>query len=82
MEVLVIASIASLSYLIILCKIFGLGFVVRTQVLWDLLFTFGIPMLCIGTYKGMATAFLSGIIFSVVLSFIGLLTPKPREHQL
>ncbi|OUU25248.1 MAG: hypothetical protein CBB97_10170 [Candidatus Endolissoclinum sp. TMED37] len=73
MEVLFLSFVCSLSYLIILCKIFSLKFVCKTQVLWDIVFTFGMPVLFTGTFSGMATAFISGVIFSIITLFLSLL---------
>jgi hypothetical protein len=79
MDVLLISFITSLSYLIILSKVFSLSFVIRTQILWDVLFTFGVPMLFIGTYSGMVTGVLSGIMFTLMLSFVSLLSGQNRK---
>jgi hypothetical protein len=73
MEILFLSFICALSYLIILCKIFSLKFICRTQVLWDVLFTFGLPMLFVGTFSGMATAFISGVLFSAITFFLSML---------
>jgi len=56
-----------------LCKMFSINFICKTQVLWDCVFTFGMPMLFIGTFSGMATAFISGIIFSVITYYLSIL---------
>jgi hypothetical protein len=73
MEVLFLSFICALSYVIILCKIFSLNFLAKTQVLWDILFTFGTPVLFLGTFSGMATAFISGLLFSIITFFLSLL---------
>jgi len=78
MEILFISFIAALGYLIILCKLFSAEFVARTPLLWDILFTLGVPLLFLGTFSGMATAFISGIIFSAMTAFLGVLHP-PRK---
>lgn len=69
MDTLFIAFIAALGYLIILCKVFSPKSVAKSHVLWDVVFTLGIPLLFLGTYSGMVTAFLSGIMFSA-MSFV------------
>lgn len=81
MEILFISFIAALGYLIILCKLFSAEFVARTQLLWDILFTLGVPLLFLGTFSGMATAFISGILFSAMTAFLGVLNP-PKQHKL
>ena len=82
MEILVLSLITAVSYLVVLCKVLGLRFLVKTQVLWDVLFTVGVPLLFIGTFSGMATGVLSGLLFSVMLSFISMLTGYNRKVDL
>ena len=77
MEIIFLAFVCMLSYLFILCKIFSLRFVCKTQVLWDILFTFGIPFLFMGTFSGMAVAFIAGLLFTITVWFLSsLITPK------
>lgn len=52
---------------------FSLKFVVKTQVIWDIVFTFGMPVLFTGTFSGMATAFIAGIMFSCITYFLSVL---------
>ena len=76
MDVILISFICSISYLIVLLKMFGLNFIARTQLVWDMLFTFGIPFLFLGTYSGMATAFLSGVFFSIMTFILDVVVPR------
>ena len=78
MEVIFISFICAISYLIILAKLFSLSFIIRTQVFWDLVFTFGLPALFMGTYSGMATAFIAGVLFSIMTFFLSILMPQPK----
>ena len=82
MEILVLSFITAISYLVVLSKLFGLSFILRTQVMWDVLFTIGVPLLFTGTFSGMATGVLSGLLFSLMLSFISLLTGHNRKVEL
>lgn len=85
MEVLFLSFICAISYVIILCKIFSLHFLAKTQVVWDILFTFGTPVLFLGTFSGMATAFISGLLFSIITFFLSLLVedkPLINWHRL
>ena len=82
MEILVLSAITAVSYLVVLSKVLGLRFLVKTQVLWDVLFTVGVPLMFIGTFSGMATGVLSGLLFSVMLRFISLLTGYNRKVDL
>jgi len=78
MDILFLSAISAISYLLILCKAIGVSNVVRFQVPLDLLFTFGMPCVFLGTYSGMATAFISGVLFSIVTFFLSVLMPKPK----
>lgn len=73
MEILFLSFVCAISYIIILCKIFSLHFLAKTQVLWDILFTFGTPLLFYGTFSGMATGFIAGLLFSIITFFLSLL---------
>jgi hypothetical protein len=83
MDLLIIAFIAALGYLIILCKLFSPQFVSKTQVLWDVLFTVAVPILFLGTFSGMTTAFLSGVIFSGMTFVLSLChnTKRPKRFK-
>lgn len=79
MEILFLSFLCALSYIIILCKIFSLSFIAKTQVFWDLLFTLGVPFLFIGTFSGMSTAIITGVLFSMITFFLSLLVEdKPK----
>lgn len=81
MDLLLIAFIAALGYLIILCKIFSASFIAKTQVIWDMIFTLGVPMLFLGTFSGMSTAFLSGVIFSAMTFILSqCITPTTQSR--
>jgi len=82
MDLLIISFIAALGYLIILCKLFTPEFVARTQVLWDILFTLGVPVLFMGTFSGASTAFLAGIWFSVMTFVLGIMHPTKKERMI
>ena len=65
MGIFTIAIFAALGYYIILYKILGRKKLKKTQTIWDVLFTLGIPLLFIGTFSGLATAIIAGVIFSI-----------------
>jgi len=78
MEILFLSFLCALSYIIILCKIFSLTFIARTQLFWDVLFTLGVPFLFIGTFSGMSTAIITGVIFSMITFFLSILVGKQK----
>lgn len=70
MEILFIAFLAAIGFLIILWKAIGRKRLAQTQVFWDVILTLGLPILFIGTFSGMATAIIAGIIFSVLTAIL------------
>ena len=72
MEYIIISFLTATGKLIILCKLLGPGRCVKIQVWLDILFTFLVPILLIGTLGGAIIAVLSGIWFTVLLWFLSL----------
>jgi len=70
MSILAIAFFTAIGYFIIVWKMIGIDRLKKTQVLWDILFTLGLPILFIGTFSGLATAVLAGVMFSVFTSLL------------
>tara|TARA_R110002020_G_C15706034_1_gene721437 strand:+ start:76 stop:300 length:225 start_codon:yes stop_codon:yes gene_type:complete len=70
MSILGIAFFTAIGYFIIVYKMLGREKLVKTQLLWDILFTIGLPILFIGTFSGLATAVLAGVMFSVFTSLL------------
>tara|TARA_R110001583_G_scaffold117970_2_gene269110 strand:+ start:1916 stop:2140 length:225 start_codon:yes stop_codon:yes gene_type:complete len=70
MSILAIAFFTAVGYFIIVWKMIGIPRLKKTQVLWDILFTIGLPILFIGTFSGLATAVLAGVMFSVFTSLL------------
>jgi len=61
--------------------VFSLTFVIRTQVMWDVLFTLCIPVLFLGTFSGLCTAFLAGFFFTLITAFLGLTNPPKKKNM-
>ena len=72
MSIFTVALFAAMGYYIILYKTIGKKKLAKTQTFWDLLFTIGVPVLFIGTFSGLATAVIAGVIFSIFTA----MTPK------
>jgi len=70
MSILLIAFFTAIGYFIIVWKMIGIDRLRKTQVLWDILFTLGLPILFIGTFSGLATAVLAGVMFSLFTSML------------
>ena len=46
-------------------KVMSRKMFLKTNVLWDVLLTLGLPLLFIGTFSGMITAILAGLMFTI-----------------
>ena len=75
MSILGIAFFAAIGYYIIVYKAIGRRRLVKTQTLWDILFTLCLPLLFIGTFSGLATAVIAGVLFSIFTA----MTPTPEQ---
>ena len=75
MGILGISFFAAIGYYIIVYKAIGRRRLVKTQTFWDILFTVGIPVLFIGTFSGMSTAVVAGVLFSIFTA----ITPSVDE---
>ena len=72
MNILGIAFCAAVGYYIIVYKALGRRRLIKTQIFWDILFTLCLPILFIGTFSGLATAVIAGVLFSLFTA----MTPK------
>lgn len=81
MEIILLSFITALGYLIVTCKVLSIQGVVKYQVVLDIALTLGLPCLFIGTFSGLATAFIAGVFFSLMTAFLSLLTPKAKKEE-
>lgn len=78
MEFIVLGFFTALGKLLLLCKLIGIGRVVRLEKWLDALFTLVVPIFFIGTFSGALLAVFSGLWFTVLLRLIALFVkPKP-----
>ena len=77
MSILGISFFAAVGYYIIVYKAIGRRRLVKTQTFWDILFTLLLPLLFIGTFSGLATAVIAGVLFSCFTA----ITPSPTEDD-
>ncbi len=75
MGIIGISFFAAIGYYIIVYKAIGRRRLVKTQTFWDIVFTIGIPVLFIGTFSGLATAVIAGVLFSIFTA----MTPTPEK---
>ena len=78
MSILGIAFFAAIGYYIIVYKAIGRRRLVKTQTFWDILFTLCLPLLFIGTFSGLATAVIAGVLFSIFTA----MTPTPTAEEI
>jgi hypothetical protein len=78
MSILAIAFFAAVGYYIIVYKALGRRRLVKTQTFWDVVFTLLLPILFIGTFSGLATAVVAGVLFSLFTA----MTPAPNDDDI
>jgi hypothetical protein len=75
---ILLSALIALGYLVVIIKMFGLGRAIYIQVPLDVFFTFGLPLVFIGTFQGMVVAALAGLWFSGYMIVLSLFfNPKP-----
>ena len=65
MNIIWMSAASAAGFYLILRKIMSRKVFMKTNVLWDVLLTFGLPLLFLGTFSGMITAILTGLIFTI-----------------
>lgn len=78
MSILAISFFAAVGYYIIVYKAIGRRRLVKTQTFWDIVFTLLLPILFIGTFSGLATAVVAGVLFSLFTA----MTPAPSDEDI
>ncbi len=77
MELIIFSGLSAFGILIVLARIMGISKVVQYGKWIDILLTFGLPLLFIGTFSGMITAFLTGLWFTLMTCLLKPLVKKP-----
>jgi len=78
MSILAISFFAAVGYYIIVYKAIGRRRLGKTQTFWDIVFTLLLPILFIGTFSGLATAVVAGVLFSLFTA----MTPAPSDEDM
>ena len=73
MDILIIAVMTAAGTYIILIKVLKRKLLAKTQVFWDVAITIGAPILFLGSFAGVASGILAGVIFS------GMTALTPRD---
>lgn len=70
MDNIVLGTLTCISYVIIICKTLGFDHMIKWQALYDIVFTFGIPIFLAGTLGGAVIAIVAGLEFSIFVWII------------
>ena len=65
MQIIWMSAATAAGFYFILRKVMSRKLFLKTNVLWDVILTLGLPLLFIGTFTGMITAILAGLIFTI-----------------
>ena len=65
MQLIMMSAATAAGFYFILRKVMSRKMFLKTNVLWDVLLTLGLPLLFIGTFSGMITAILAGLMFTI-----------------
>jgi len=74
MNIITMSAASAAGYYIILRKALGSRLLRKSILLWDILLTMFLPLLFLGTYSGVMTAILAGLIFSIFTHIIHKIT--------
>ena len=70
MSIIWMSAASAAGFYLILRKVMSRKTFMKTNVLWDVLLTLGLPLLFLGTFSGMITAILTGLIFTIGTSLM------------
>ena len=73
MDILIVAVMTASGAYIILFKVLKRKLLAKTQVFWDVAITVGAPIMFLGSFAGVASGILAGVIFS------GMTAMTPRD---
>ena len=73
MDILIVAAMTAGGTYIIIYKLIGRKLLAKTGVVWDIAITVGAPILFLGSFAGVASGILAGVIFS------GMTALTPRD---
>jgi|TARA_X000001382_G_C3099945_1_gene156361 hypothetical protein len=70
MSIVWMSAASAAGFYLILRKVMSRKAFLKTNVFWDVLLTLGLPLLFLGTFSGMITAILTGLIFTIGTALI------------
>lgn len=78
MEIVIFSFISALGILLVLTRTIGLRYTLKIRKMLDVIVTFGMPVLFIGTFSGMITAFFTGLWFTILTCLLNVLVNPPQ----
>ena len=78
MEIILLAFFSSVGILLVCTRTLGVDRTIKHRKKLDILVTFGLPALFIGTFSGMVTAFFTGLWFTLQTIFLSIVIPSKR----
>jgi hypothetical protein len=82
MEIILLAFFASIGILLVCTRTLGVNKTIKHRKKLDILVTFGLPMLFVGTFSGMITAFFAGLWFTLQTIFLAIVVPQRGRRKL
>jgi len=73
MEIIIFALCSALGLLLVLCRTIGFQRTLRWRKFIDVITTFGLPILFMGTFSGMMVAFFTGLWVTAITSVLYVL---------
>ncbi len=78
MEIVIFSFISALGLLLVLTRTIGLRYTLKFRKMFDVIVTFGVPILFVGTFSGMITAFFTGLWFTILTCLLNVLVNPPQ----
>lgn len=78
MEIIIFSLCSAFGILLVLCRTIGFRRTLRWRKVIDVITTFGLPTLFMGTFNGMMVAFFTGLWVTVITSLLFVLA-NPHE---
>ena len=80
MEIILFSLFTAIGILIVLTRTLGIMRLLKYSKLFDIIITFGIPFLFVGTFSGMVTAFFTGLWFTLLTVGLTIIV-NPKKHS-
>lgn len=80
MEIVILSFLSSLGILLVCTRTLGVTRVIKHRKLLDILVTFGMPILFVGTFSGMITAFFTGLWFTLETMLLAVIVPPISSY--